>query len=141
MAFIACHTIAFTVGIGLQCLPVRSLWDLTIHGKCLNIHAFAISGAAFSIFEDLVIMFLPTGELKGLNLTLRKRMALCLMFALGSLCVTPPPLLGFLSGIKTDTSSACITSMIRLKYLKNFYRTIDVSCKSPYLPLSLSIKS
>jgi hypothetical protein len=84
----ACHTIAFTVPVILQCLPVQSLWDLTIQGKCLNIRAVAISGAAFSIFEDLVIMFLPVGELKGLNLTLRKRIALCIMFALGSLYVS-----------------------------------------------------
>ena len=34
-------------------------------------------------------MLLPISELKGLNLTLQKRIALCSMFALGSLYVPP----------------------------------------------------
>lgn len=85
MVVIVCHTIAFTIGIGMQCLPVDSLWDLTIHGKCIDLNVFAISGAALSIFYDIVIMLLPISELKGLNLTLNKRIALCFMFALGSL--------------------------------------------------------
>ncbi|KAH8787231.1 hypothetical protein BGZ57DRAFT_134326 [Hyaloscypha finlandica] len=110
MVVIVCHTIAFTIGIGMQCLPVDSLWDLTIHGKCIDLNVFAISGAALSIFYDIVIMLLPISELKGLNLTLNKRIALCFMFALGSF--------------------ACVTSMVRLKYLKDFKNTIDASWES-----------
>lgn len=30
----------------------------------------------------------------------------------------------------TDMYSACVTSMVRLKYLKDFYPNIDGSCKS-----------
>ncbi|KAE9365087.1 hypothetical protein N431DRAFT_353714, partial [Stipitochalara longipes BDJ] len=110
MAVIVCHTIAFTIGVAMQCLPLDSLWDPTIQAKCIDIHVFAIWGAALSIFYDIVIMLLPISELKGLNLTLRKRIALCFMFALGSF--------------------ACVTSMIRLKYLKSFYPTIDGSWDS-----------
>jgi hypothetical protein len=66
-------------------LPVNSLWDLTVRGKCTNFTASIYAGAAFSIFEDIVIVTLPMFVLKDLNLTLRKKIALCLMFALGSL--------------------------------------------------------
>jgi hypothetical protein len=85
MVVIVCHTIAFTIGIAMQCLPLHSLWNLTIHAKCIDIHIFTILGAALSIFYDVVIMLLPIMELKGHNLTLKKRIALCFMFALGSL--------------------------------------------------------
>jgi hypothetical protein len=129
----ACHTIAFTLGVILQCLPIKALWDLTIQGKCLNIHAFALAGAVLSIFEDIFIIILPIGELKGLNLSLQKRTALYLMFALGSLYVSTPFQLPDRAII--DMNSACVTSMIRLKYLHNFYPTIDGSCKSFYRPL------
>jgi Fungal rhodopsin domain len=129
MIVIVCHTIAFTLGVGMQCFPLDSLWDATIPAKCIDIHIFAIWGAALSIFYDIVIMLLPISELKGLNLTLRKRVALCFMFALGSLyvCLLTP-------SITTDANmnSACITSMVRLKYLKDFYPTIDGSCWSPF---------
>ncbi|KAN0120337.1 hypothetical protein V8E51_002545 [Hyaloscypha variabilis] len=107
IGWMACHTLIFTLGTALQCLPVQTLWDPSIGHKCIDIHAFAVSGAVFSIFEDLVIMLLPISELKGLPFTIRKRIALCLMFALGSF--------------------ACITSMIRLKYVKNYYPNIDAS--------------
>jgi hypothetical protein len=90
MVVIVCHTIAFTIGVAMQCLPLDSLWDLTIHAKCNDIRVFTIWGAALSIFYDVVIMLLPIIELKGLNLTLRKRIALCFMFALGSLYVPFP---------------------------------------------------
>lgn len=136
MVVIVCHTIAFTIGVGMQCLPLDSLWDLTIHAKCIDIHVFAISGAVLSIFYDIVIMLLPISELKGLNLTLKKRIALCFMFALGSLYASyhsPPPI----PESNINVFSACVTSMVRLKYLKDFYPTIDASCKflpSPPLP-------
>jgi hypothetical protein len=85
MVVIACHSIAFTIAVGMQCLPLAYLWDPTIHAKCIDIRVFSIWGAALSIFYDIVIMLLPISELKGLNLTARKRIALCFMFALGSL--------------------------------------------------------
>jgi hypothetical protein len=66
-------------------MPVRSIWDTTLPGKCVNYLALAYAGAGLSIFEDFVIMLLPISELKGLNLDLRKRAALVFMFALGSL--------------------------------------------------------
>lgn len=53
--------------------------------KCLDINAATKAGQFASIIEDLIIMVLPISELKGLNLNLRKRIALCFMFAIGSL--------------------------------------------------------
>ena len=85
---IACHTIAFTIGVAAQCLPVESFWNLSLKGKCIDIHGFALWGAGLSIFYDIVIILLPVSELIGLNLSMRKRIALCLMFALGSLYAT-----------------------------------------------------
>jgi hypothetical protein len=79
------HTAAFLIGDMFQCIPVDSVWMPQLEGKCINFNAFSFAGAGLSIFEDIIITLLPISELKGLNLTLRKRIALCLMFALGSL--------------------------------------------------------
>lgn len=43
------------------------------------------AGAVLSIVEDLVLVALPIPELKKLNLSRKKRIALILMFAMGSL--------------------------------------------------------
>lgn len=85
MAWQFCHTLAFLFGDMFQCVPVDAVWMPQRAGKCLDFNAFSFAGAGLSIFEDIVITLLPISELKGLNLTLRKRIALCLMFALGSL--------------------------------------------------------
>jgi hypothetical protein len=68
-----------------------------VKGKCINPTVVVFAGAGFSIFEDIVIMLLPIRELKGLNLALKRRLAVIFMFACGSLYVTtfslfnPPP--------------------------------------------------
>jgi hypothetical protein len=80
----AAHTVAFEIDCSLQCVPVESLWNLTIKGKCTNFTTSVYAGAAFSIFEDIVIVVLPMFVLKDLSLSWRKKLALSAMFALGS---------------------------------------------------------
>ena len=80
-----CHTIAFTIAVTLQCIPPSAIWDTTIKAKCNNSTAQVYAGAAFSIFEDIVIILLPVRELTNLNLSTRKKLAVIFMFALGSL--------------------------------------------------------
>jgi hypothetical protein len=94
IAWMVCHTVAFTIAVSLQCVPPASIWNSNIKGKCSNSTALVYSGAAFSILEDIVIILLPIRELKGLNLTRRKKLAVIFMFALGSLYV--PALLTFI---------------------------------------------
>ncbi|KAH8756854.1 hypothetical protein BGZ57DRAFT_772220, partial [Hyaloscypha finlandica] len=90
-----------------ECLPVRSVWDRSVPGKCLNLPAIIYTGASTGIIMDFVIICLPISELKTLNLTLRKKITLGLMFSVGSF--------------------ACITSIIRLKYLAAFGSSFDVT--------------
>lgn len=85
IAWMVAHTIAFVFVVAFQCLPVRSVWDHSIRGTCTNMPATVYAGAAFSIFEDFIIMLLPIWELKDLSLNSRKKLALMFLFALGSL--------------------------------------------------------
>ncbi|CZS98261.1 uncharacterized protein RCO7_08933 [Rhynchosporium graminicola] len=105
IAFMLVHGAAFFFIVAFQCLPVRSLWDREIPGKCVDLQALIYAGAGLSIFEDFAIMLLPIFELKGLNLSRRKRVALGCMFALGSF--------------------ACVTSIIRIKFVSSYGTTID----------------
>ncbi|KFY52244.1 hypothetical protein V496_08589 [Pseudogymnoascus sp. VKM F-4515 (FW-2607)] len=85
IAWMVAHTIAFVFVVAFQCVPVRSIWDHSIHGTCTNSQAFVYAAAGFSIFEDFVIMLLPVWELKDLSLNTKKKLALMFLFALGSL--------------------------------------------------------
>ena len=79
------HTVAFVMVVAFQCVPVKAIWDHSVHGRCTNSQAFVYSAAGFSIFEDFVIMLLPIWELKDLSLNSKKKLALIFLFALGSL--------------------------------------------------------
>ncbi|KAH8746684.1 hypothetical protein F5882DRAFT_446278, partial [Hyaloscypha sp. PMI_1271] len=107
MAFIIVQTIALALVVSFQCTPVDSYWDITIPGKCIHSQAFVYAAAGLSILEDLVIMLLPVMELKALKLDLKKKLALAFMFALGSF--------------------ACITSLVRLKYIISYGTSIDLT--------------
>ncbi|KFY71593.1 hypothetical protein V499_08182 [Pseudogymnoascus sp. VKM F-103] len=106
-AWMVGQTFAFVIVVAFQCLPVKSVWDHSVHGKCANSEVFAYTVAGFSIFEDFVIMLLPIWELKDLSLNFKKKVALIFLFSLGSF--------------------ACITSMIRVKCLVAYSNSVDVS--------------
>lgn len=111
IAWMICHTLVFLFIVIFQCTPISLLWSqTTAAGKCLDRMTIVYIGAGLSIAEDLVIMFLPIHELKTLNLPRRKRIAICFVFALGSF--------------------ACVTSIVRLKYVVNSFTSIDIAWNS-----------
>ncbi|KAL8305070.1 hypothetical protein RB597_003997 [Gaeumannomyces tritici] len=103
--FVVGHGLIFIIIVILQCIPVQAVWERGIQAKCLNITAVTWAGAILSIVEDLVILFLPVREVFRLQLTLQKKIAVVLMFSIGSF--------------------ACVTSMVRLKYIVSFTNSFD----------------
>jgi hypothetical protein len=83
--WVACHCVGFLFVVIFQCVPITSMWDMTVKATCVNDQVMIYAGAGLSIFEDIVIILLPVFILKDLNLNLRKKIALGLVFALGSL--------------------------------------------------------
>ncbi|TVY35933.1 hypothetical protein LSUB1_G005757 [Lachnellula subtilissima] len=104
IAAVSCGGLSFTFGVIFQCSPVRAAWDLTVDAKCIDSKGIVYSGAAISIVEDFLIMFLPLPLLKGLNLSLRKRIALAFMFAIGSFSLhqETPQITDPKSGVNVD---------------------------------------
>ncbi|KAL2879486.1 hypothetical protein SGCOL_005091 [Colletotrichum sp. CLE4] len=105
MAFLFTHGFMFLLLMVFQCLPIQSIWDRSIQGRCLNVSAISYGGAACSIIEDIILIVIPIPELMKLQLGKKKRSALVCMFAVGSF--------------------ACVASMIRLKYLISFANSFD----------------
>ncbi|KAK1997403.1 hypothetical protein LX36DRAFT_73664 [Colletotrichum falcatum] len=88
-----------------QCTPIQSIWDRYIPGSCLNLRAIAYAGGALTITYDCILMLLPLPQLLKLNVSVRKRLVLIFLLALGSF--------------------ACVASMVRLKFLVSFSNTFD----------------
>ncbi|RKF64650.1 putative integral membrane protein [Erysiphe neolycopersici] len=107
IAFVAMHGVAFTFTILFQCRPIESSWNPNINKKCLSAPAIGFAGAGFSIVEDLVIIILPLPQLLRLQVKTAQKIALIFMFSIGSF--------------------ACITSIVRLKYLSAFENSTDLT--------------
>ena len=91
------------------------VFDRSIPSTCLSLNAIAFSNAGIGITQDIIILVLPFPEVIYLTMITRKKIILVLMFLLGSF--------------------ACLTSIIRLKYLKAFATSTDETVS--YLSLAL----
>ncbi|TKW48676.1 hypothetical protein CTA1_5936 [Colletotrichum tanaceti] len=120
LAFLFAYGLLFLLLLAFQCLPVRSIWDRSVRGRCLNTEAISYGGAVSSILEDLVLIVMPVPELLKLRLSARKKAALVFMFGVGSF--------------------ACVASMVRLKYLVTFVHSFDATWDNVYLVVWSSVE-
>ncbi|TIC92381.1 hypothetical protein CH35J_010247 [Colletotrichum higginsianum] len=120
LVFLFSHGLMFLLLLAFQCVPVRSIWDRSVNGRCFDTAAISYGGAACSILEDFVLILMPLPELLKLKLSKRKKSALVFMFGIGSF--------------------ACVASMVRLKYLVTFVHSFDATWDNVYLVIWSSIE-
>ncbi|KAL7776393.1 hypothetical protein CFE70_006809 [Pyrenophora teres f. teres 0-1] len=106
IAFMFIHGLVFFLLVTFQCIPIEAIWNKLIHGKCLPLnYAIGFTGACMSIAEDVIILILPIPQLWRLQMCLKKKIGLVLLLSIGSF--------------------ACLTSIIRLKFILEFSNSYD----------------
>ncbi|OJD16496.1 hypothetical protein AJ78_03351 [Emergomyces pasteurianus Ep9510] len=123
----ACYVVmGITIGYGIafvsaalfQCNPVQLAWYrwAAEHEdyRCSNINLIAWTSAAVEIILDVVVITLPTKQLMGLALSLKKKIHIALMFGVGF----------FVTAV----------SIARLKSLLQFGRSANITWS--YVPVS-----
>lgn len=78
--------IAFTVAASLRCQPISynwTGWDGEHDGHCCNLNTEAWATSGVNIGLDIWILALPVTKVVRLNLSWRKKLSICVMFALG----------------------------------------------------------
>jgi branched-subunit amino acid transport protein AzlD len=94
MAATLASGLAFTMAVVFQCTPISAAWNgfdeftpasEMASAHCINVNVYGFTGASINLAFDLWLMLLPMPELIKLTLPLRKKIAVCLMFAVGSL--------------------------------------------------------
>lgn len=87
MTIITLWMISQIVLMGLTCIPIESLWEPTITGKCLamgaevQMHMSSIG----NIVTDVMVLILPLPVVVRLNLRKKQKIALAGVFCLGFL--------------------------------------------------------
>ncbi|KAK8070489.1 hypothetical protein PG997_010692 [Apiospora hydei] len=82
---LAATSLSFVLVACFQCRPLAYWWDRTIPGGvCIDVQLFFHAQAIPGIIMDCFIMGLPLSTIWGLQLPTAKRVALALIFAIGS---------------------------------------------------------
>lgn len=88
MACNAGFMVSITLATTFQCWPVRgawTAWDGTFEGKCFSLTPLVWAGAILTIVLDAATLILPMPALWKLNMTVKKRLQIMLMFGIGAL--------------------------------------------------------
>lgn len=67
------------------CNPVNSFWNRDIKGKCINIQAMAYAVSASALIQDLILLILPIGFIRNLQMKRFRKAAVGFMFCIGTL--------------------------------------------------------
>ena len=144
--FVICWGITYEFINIFQCVPIRSLWDPTVKGRCLNYGSTSLSASLLNVATDFVILALPLPLIWKLQIAKDKKWALTGTFAIGCRYVRKIDIFIYSSSLNfspcekhaiADCSilqSACIVSIIRLAYIQSVGSTFDITCTFPHAP-------
>jgi len=68
----------------LACIPMERLWN-DKPGKCIDLHIFALVMTGTELALDIIIMVLPVREILKLQMSVRRKVSVSLVFLMGSL--------------------------------------------------------
>lgn len=88
------HVMFYVAGILVeifQCHPMERAWNIFIEGTCIDVDAMHTSAGAVNLVSDLIIFVLPQRIIWGLQMSLKKKMGVSVIFAVGILSILPLP--------------------------------------------------
>ena len=90
------YTSVSALGSSFQCIPIASLWDLSINGHCFKFRKYRLAcffNAILSIIMEIVILVLPAHAIWSLQLGTKLKLQIFGILLLGALNVWRPPFL------------------------------------------------
>ena len=78
------YLIHFFIAI-FSCKPREKIWKQTVPGAYLDIFSLYISSAAFNVYSDLAMLFVPLWRIWHLNMSKAQRLGISTVFLTGGL--------------------------------------------------------
>ncbi|KND86233.1 hypothetical protein TOPH_09134 [Tolypocladium ophioglossoides CBS 100239] len=88
MGIVVCYGIAFMILFMTRCEPVWQQWDPQPGGSCRNITNDEIISVVINMSIDIAIIILPLPVLWGLQLALRYKVVITIMFSIGLMTIS-----------------------------------------------------
>jgi hypothetical protein len=87
MIFVGVYSLISLLVFTLGCIPTAALWDVTkMEGaKCVDQLAFVYANAAFNLLSDILTLILPIKLCWSLQASVKQRILLLIVLAMGSL--------------------------------------------------------
>lgn len=83
------YVIFFFIPIFL-CSPRSKIWNPAVPGRCLNIDDLYIASAAFNMISDISMLSVPIYLIWNLQMSVRRKIGVSLIFGTGGLSVPHP---------------------------------------------------
>ena len=112
------YMIALCLALFFQCQPIAKSWNPLLKGQCLNQEDLFLWNSILNVFADFLVLILPIPMLRKLQVGMRQKWIIALLFGVGSL--------------------TCIVSVVRTYYVSLLFGTTDTSWKLP-TPTSLVV--
>ncbi|KAL4882850.1 hypothetical protein BJY04DRAFT_216938 [Aspergillus karnatakaensis] len=103
------YPLTIWITMATACRPVTHFWTQFsgTSGECININSFFLALGIINMLNDTILLALPFPRLVKLQMTRRKKGAICGILAVGVF--------------------VCVASIVRIHYLSEFMNTADVT--------------
>ena len=85
LVYIIINTLAIFLLTIFACTPVRAFWNRDVEGKCMDIGVLAYANSGSAIAQDFILLIIPLFCVWKLNMKRHKKIAVGLMFSVGTL--------------------------------------------------------
>ncbi|KAK7756330.1 hypothetical protein SLS62_001556 [Diatrype stigma] len=83
LVFVSCYGIAFLIVYLTNCIPMDQLWNPQPGGHCRDMQYSDYATVGINMLIDIAILILPMPTLWGLQLPVRKKVIVTVMFSFG----------------------------------------------------------
>lgn len=84
-AFVLANLLSNCLALGFQCTPVARFWNHELPGHCVNTPVLIRLASMFPMLTDFAIYIMPMPVIWRLQMTVRRKIELTLVFAIGGL--------------------------------------------------------
>lgn len=81
--------VAIVFALCFACVPYQKIWDLTTPGTCLDKTRIEIASAGINLGADIIILALPQKVIWSLQMGIKRKIGVSVVFSLGVLYVKP----------------------------------------------------
>ncbi|KAF1994090.1 hypothetical protein P154DRAFT_586904 [Amniculicola lignicola CBS 123094] len=118
--FVMSFTVACIFLMLFQCTPIRGYWDPGAKQHCINLRVTLIIIAAFNSLSDFLVYLWPAKPLWSLQLPLKQRIGLVVIFAVGS--------------------TVCVAGICRIYYLEVYFESYDLLWVAAYIYAIMAVE-